>query len=141
MTNFQVGTILIYHTIYSQIHTIGKAIRPLFTDPVTYYEQYLNMLMELHICYGYKARFSITNLTVVEVLIFQMYFASTTSYSTHHSPMVANIINAQLHLSLLRSPKKPFQKLKWFYKKVCTYHFDGISQLLIVTNVTFNCGL
>ena len=36
MTKFQLCTILTCHTIDSQANTIGKAIRPLFTDPVTY---------------------------------------------------------------------------------------------------------
>ena len=35
MTKFQVGTILTYLTTDGQMHTIGKAIRPLFADPVT----------------------------------------------------------------------------------------------------------
>ena len=33
---FQAGTIFTRHTTDGQIHSIGKAIRPLFADPVTY---------------------------------------------------------------------------------------------------------
>ena len=36
MTKFQVGAILTCLTMDGQMHTIGKAIRPLFADPVTY---------------------------------------------------------------------------------------------------------
>jgi len=36
MTKFQVITILTCHTMDGQTHTIGKAIRPIFADPVTY---------------------------------------------------------------------------------------------------------
>ena len=35
MTKFQVGTMLTCHTMDGQTHSIGKAIRPLFADPVT----------------------------------------------------------------------------------------------------------
>ena len=35
VTKFQVGTILTCLTMDGQMHTIGKAIRPLFADPVT----------------------------------------------------------------------------------------------------------
>ena len=38
MTKFQVGTILTCLTMDGQMHMIGKAIRPLFADPVTYYK-------------------------------------------------------------------------------------------------------
>jgi len=37
VTKFQVGTILTCHTMDGQVHTIGKAIRPLFADPVTFH--------------------------------------------------------------------------------------------------------
>ena len=37
MTKFQIGAILTCLTMDGQMHTIGKAIRPLFADPVTYY--------------------------------------------------------------------------------------------------------
>ena len=36
VTKFKVGTILTCHTRDGQAHTIGKAIRPLFADPVTF---------------------------------------------------------------------------------------------------------
>ena len=36
MTKFETGTILKYHITDSQMHSIGKAIRPRFADPVTY---------------------------------------------------------------------------------------------------------
>ena len=35
MTKFQVGTILTCLTMDGQMHTSGKALRPLFADPVT----------------------------------------------------------------------------------------------------------
>ena len=35
VTKFQVDTILTCHTMDGQIHSIGKAKRPLFVDPVT----------------------------------------------------------------------------------------------------------
>ena len=35
MTKFQHGTIFTIQVMGCQVHTIGKAIRPLFTDPVT----------------------------------------------------------------------------------------------------------
>ena len=36
MTQFQIGTILVYLTMDGEMHTIGKAIRPLFANPVTF---------------------------------------------------------------------------------------------------------
>jgi len=36
VTKFLAGTILTCHKMDSQMHSIGKAIRPLFTDLVTY---------------------------------------------------------------------------------------------------------
>ena len=36
VTKFQIGTVLTCLTTVSQMHTIGKAIRPLFADPVTF---------------------------------------------------------------------------------------------------------
>ena len=36
MTKFQAGTILKTHVMDCQVHAIGKAIRPLFADQVTY---------------------------------------------------------------------------------------------------------
>ena len=38
VTKFQIDTILTSKGMDSQMHTIGKAIRPLFADPVTYYD-------------------------------------------------------------------------------------------------------
>ena len=37
MTKFQDGTILTSQVMDCQVHAIGKAIRPLFADPVTFY--------------------------------------------------------------------------------------------------------
>ena len=36
MTKFQASTILASQVVDCQVHAIGKAIRPLFTHPVTY---------------------------------------------------------------------------------------------------------
>ena len=36
MTKFQAGIILTSQVMDYQVHAIGKAIRPLFTDPVAY---------------------------------------------------------------------------------------------------------
>ena len=36
MTKFQVGTILACHIMDGQMHSIGKAIRPLFADPCSH---------------------------------------------------------------------------------------------------------
>ena len=47
VTTFQVGTILTCHTMDGQTHTIGKAIRPLFADPVTYGDE-VKTLIEFH---------------------------------------------------------------------------------------------
>ena len=40
MTKFQAGTILTSLVMDYQVHAIGKAIRPLFSNPVTYILQY-----------------------------------------------------------------------------------------------------
>ena len=36
MTEFEDGTLITMEAMGYQVHAIGKAIRPLFTDPVTY---------------------------------------------------------------------------------------------------------
>ena len=55
MTKFQVVTILTCHTMDGQTHTIGKAVRPLFADPVTimhafipriWYYKFLNAFLD-----------------------------------------------------------------------------------------------
>jgi len=37
VTEFQDGTFITLEVMGCEVHAIGKAIRPLFTDPVTYY--------------------------------------------------------------------------------------------------------
>ena len=40
LTKFQVSTILACYLMDGQMHSIGKAIRPLFADQVTYYRKH-----------------------------------------------------------------------------------------------------
>ena len=44
----QISPILACHTMDGQMHTVGKAIRPLFTDPVTIYVCFIFVLC--HVC-------------------------------------------------------------------------------------------
>ena len=48
MTKFQAGTVLINQVKDCQVHATGKAIRPLFADPVTYLRSSCIFIGDLH---------------------------------------------------------------------------------------------
>ena len=50
MTKFQAGITLTCLTRGGQMHAIGKAIRPLFADPVTYASRAIGRLKHRELC-------------------------------------------------------------------------------------------
>ena len=46
MTEFKDGTLITMEVMGCQVHVIGKAIGPLFADPVTFYEICNNTVLQ-----------------------------------------------------------------------------------------------